>query len=86
MAAMTASPSAKSVAPASRSHTLGVSAEGVLFPLASDLLLRLRTAYQRDGRLAAAAALRQQNAALTMSDALWTIDRALGLRKPTAIY
>ncbi len=48
--------------------------------------MRVRNAYQRDGRLAAAAALRQQNGALTMTDALWTIDRALGLHKRVGLY
>ena len=54
--------------------------------IGGDILVKLRTAYQRDGRLAAAATLRQQDGSLSMTDALWTVDRALGLRKPAAFY
>ena len=82
MAAMTNSTTAKSVAFAARCLAAG----GASLPLGGESLARVRNAYQRDGRLAAAAALRQQNGALTMTDALWTIDRALGLRKPPAIF
>ncbi len=50
-----------------------------------EVLPSLRDAYQRDGRLAAAATYRQKNPALSMSEALFTVDRVLGLRKPSAI-
>jgi len=50
-----------------------------------DVLPSLRDAYQRDGRLAAAATYRQKNPALSMTEALFTVDRVLGLRKPSAI-
>ena len=87
MAAMTASPTARSASAAPRSAAAGVSTGTVPFPLlGGDILVRVRNAYQRDGRLAAAATLRKQDASLSMTDALWTIDRALGLRKPSAIY
>ncbi len=52
----------------------------------TDVISGLRVAYQRDGRLAAAAALRRQSPTLSLSDALSTIDDVLGLRKPTAIF
>ncbi|MEI6559680.1 MAG: hypothetical protein WCO00_14855 [Rhodospirillaceae bacterium] len=83
---MTALPTAKSVTFTVRSDALVASGGSTLFSLGGESLVRVRNAYQRDGRLAAAAALRQQNGALTMTDALWTIDRALGLRKPPAIF
>ena len=86
MAAMTALPTTKSATSKARSDAVVASTGSVPFSLGGEILVRVRNAYQRDGRLAAAAALRQQNGALTMTDALWTIDRALGLRKPSAIF
>ena len=50
-----------------------------------DILPSLRDAYQRDGRLAAAATYRRNNPSLSMTEALFTVDRMLGLRKPSAI-
>ena len=68
------------------SSTAGSRTAAAPFAIGGDILVKLRTAYQRDGRLAAAATLRQQDGSLSMTDALWTVDRALGLRKPAAFY
>ena len=83
---MTLLHTAKSVTITARSAAVAASTGSTPVSLAGEILVRVRSAYQRDGRLAAAAALRQQNGALTMTDALWTIDRVLGLRKPSAIF
>jgi hypothetical protein len=45
---------------------------------------KVRAAYQRDGRLAAAASARIDNPSLSLSDALYLVDQALGLRKASA--
>jgi len=83
---MTALPSPRLFAHVTRSRSADVPVGDSVLPLGGDILLRVRHAYQRDGRLAAAATLRQQTSSLSMTDALSAIDRALGLRKPAAHY
>lgn len=53
--------------------------------LSADLMATLRHAYQRDGRLAAAATVRQRIPGLSMTEALSTVDHALRLRKPSSL-
>jgi hypothetical protein len=52
--------------------------------LESEALVKVRAAYQREGRLAAAAAARNHNPALSLSEALYLVDQVLGLRKGSA--
>jgi len=84
MVAMAALPLAQPVLRPARPRFPGPPA-GAPFHLEADILARVRHAYQRDGRLAAAATVRKHEPSLSMTEALSMIDRALGLRKPSAI-
>ena len=91
MVAMTTMPLARHIAPSGRSGVPGAGVPGAttggsLSPFGADVVARMRTAYQRDGRLAAAATIRQHNPSLSMTEALSMTDRTLGLRKPSAIF
>ncbi len=66
-------------------NTMSQTSSKSMMIVCPDVLPSLRDAYQRDGRLAAAATYRQKNPAISMSEALFAVDRVLGLRKPSAI-